>query len=382
MHHEDPLGNATLLLTLLVALVAGACAPRAPRTLPEQVVRPADQRPVESPPALRPPVGVTSRVFRDQVHERTLATTIWYPATVDTIEQPIAWDGIFLGSSAWDAPLRPTPRRWPLVLLSHGSGGDGANLAWLAELLASHGYLAAAVDHPGDRFGDSRVEGRFAVWRRPPDVSTVLTQLLADPVLGPRVDPARVVGAGHSSGALTMLALAGARLQPKSFLAYCRGPGAGPDCPFFADIDPTQIPDLAQAGRSFRDRRIRAVVALSPVLGPGVTASSLRQIGVPVTIIASRTDELVPFNRNAARYQRLIPHARLITIPAAGHFVFMPLCSEPGRLVAAQVCVDRIPRIDRAAVHARTGRLIIASFDRSLGIRRSHGLGGNRAPRS
>jgi predicted dienelactone hydrolase len=45
------------------------------------------------------------------------------------------------------------------VLLSHGSGGDASNLTWLAEALASHGYLAVAMDHPGDRFGDTSVEG-------------------------------------------------------------------------------------------------------------------------------------------------------------------------------------------------------------------------------
>lgn len=365
--------KASLLLTMLLALVAGACAPRVAPTPRDrdQTVRPADPGPAASRSALRPPVGVTSRVFRDQGRDRGLATTIWYPATAGTVEQEIGWDGIFPGSSAWNVPIRPTPRRLPLVLLSHGSGGDGTNLAWLAEALASHGYLVAAVDHPGDRFGDSSVEGRLAAWRRPPDVSAILTQLLADPVLGPRVDRRRVVAAGHSSGALTVLALAGARLQPTAFFAYCHGPSAGPDCALCAGVDPTQIPDLPEAGKPFRDRRIRAVVALSPVMGPGVTASSLRRIGIPVTIIASRTDELVPFSRNAARYHRLIPRARLTTIPIAGHFVFMPVCSEPGRLIAAQVCVDRTPEVDRAAVHARTGTLIIAFFDRVLGIGRS-----------
>ena len=365
--------KASLVLTMLLALVAGACAPRVPPTPRDrdQAVATADPRPADSRPALRPPVGVTSRVFRDQVRDRVLATTIWYPATAGTVEQEIGWDGIFPGSSAWDVPIRRAPRRRPLVLLSHGSGGGGTNLAWLAEALASRGYLVAAVDHPGDRFGDSSVEGRLAAWRRPPDVSAMLTQLLADPGLGPHIDRRRIVAAGHSSGALTALALAGARLQPTAFLAYCQGPGAGPDCAFFAGLDLAQIPDRREAGMSWRDRRIRAVVALSPVMGPGVTAASLRRIDVPVTIVASRTDELVPFDRNAARYQRLIPRARLTTIPIAGHFVFMPVCSEPGRLIAAQVCVDRTPEVDRAAVHARTSTLIIAFFDRSLGIGRS-----------
>ena len=355
----------------LVLLVAGACGRLVPSSGTGEAAIPADAPAAESRQAARAPVGVTSRIFHDCARGRELATTIWYPAAAGTVEQEIEWDGIFPGSSAWDAPIRPTPRRFPLVLLSHGSGGDGSNLAWLAEALASHGYLAAAVDHPGDRFGDFSVEARFAVWRRPPDVSAVLTQLLDDPVLGPRIDRRRVAAAGHSSGALTVLALAGARLRPNAFFAYCRGPNAGPDCELLAGLDPTQIPDLREAGKSFRDLRIRAIVALAPVLGPGVTAASLRRIGIPVTIVASPTDELVPFSRNAVRYQRLIPRARLTTVPVAGHFVFMPVCTEPGRLIAAQVCVDRTPEVDRAAVHARAVELTIAFFDRRLGVGRS-----------
>jgi predicted dienelactone hydrolase len=131
------------------------------------------------------------------------------------------------------------------VLLSHGSGGDPSNLAWLAETLATHGYVVAAVDHAGDRLGDSSVEGRFAVWRRPAEVTRVLSSLLADPALGPRIDRHRIAAAGHSSGGTTVLELAGARVQPQSYLRDCRGPQAGPDCALIADLDVANLPDLA-----------------------------------------------------------------------------------------------------------------------------------------
>ncbi len=352
--------------TIVALLLLSACAPRlsppaAPVTGTTHAVGAA-----ASASSTRPPVGVTTREFRDRARDRALVTTIWYPAVDGTAEHTIYWDGIFPGRGAWNVPFRPTPQRRPLVLLSHGSGGDGSNLAWLAEALASHGYVAAAVDHPGDRFGDSSLEARLAAWRRPPDLTVVLSELLADPALGSRLDPRRVVAAGHSSGALTVLALAGARLQPKAFFAYCHRAGAGPDCAVFDGFDPATIPDIADAGKSFRDRRVRAVVALAPVLGPGVTAASLRSIALPVLLVASRSDELIPFDRNAARFQRLIPGARLTTVPGAGHFVFMPVCNEPGRFVAANVCVDRTPEVDRAAVHARTAREVIAFFDRVL----------------
>ena len=74
---------------------------------------------------------------------------------------------------------------------------------------------------------------------------------------------------------------------------------------------------------------------------------------------------------NAARYQRFIPHARLVRVPEAGHFVFMPTCTLPGRIVAAQVCVDPDERVDRVAVHADVSARAIRFFDRALGVARA-----------
>ena len=193
--------------------------------------------------------------------------------------------------------------------------------------------------------------------------------LLADPTFGPRVDRARIGAAGHSSGAYTVLALAGLRLQPSAYLTYCSARQPGPDCKLFVDLQPSRIADLAEAGKSRRDRRIRAVLALAPVLGPAAIPASLRGITVPVVLVASPSDEVVPFELNAARYERFIPRARLIAIPDADHFVFMPTCTFPGRVVAAQVCVDRNADVDRQAVHERVIDAAFALFDHRLRCR-------------
>lgn len=359
----------------LLAVLASACRP-------PHAPQPATATPIASTigapsapetvaqPARRPPVGVTTRTYRDEARGRALATTIWYPAAPGAVEHAIDWDGIFVGHGTWDPPLRAEPRRFPLVMLSHGSGADASNLAWLAEALASRGYVAVAMDHPGDRFGDTSVEGRFAAWRRTGDVSFVLDRVLTDPTLGPRLDRRRVAAAGHSSGAYTVLALAGLRLEPRAYWKYCSARQPGPDCKLFIDLQPEHIADLAEAGKSRRDRRIRAVLALSPVLGPAAIRASLRSIAVPVMVVGSPTDEVVPFALNAARYQRLIPRARLVTVPGAGHFVFLPTCTLPGRIVAAQVCVDPNPNVDRDAVHAEVSATALRFFDRALGVRR------------
>jgi predicted dienelactone hydrolase len=350
----------TRALLALALLAAVACRGRVP-----DEERPNGVTQTAAGPQ-RDPVGVTTRDFDDPARGRPLATTIWYPAAPGSVEEVIWWDGIFPGHGAWQAPLRAAPSRLPVVLLSHGSGGDGSNLAWLAEGLAEHGYVVVAVDHPGDRFGDTSQVGRFAAWRRPRDVTVVLTRLLTDETFGPRIDAHRIGAAGHSSGGFTVLELAGVRFRPATMLAYCKGPHAGTDCTLIAGVDLASIPDRDDAQRSYRDRRIRAVLALAPVLGPGVTAPSLRAIDVPVGIVASPTDELVPYARNAERYARLIPHARQLAIPDAGHFVFMPVCTEAGKVLIPMVCVDRAPEVDRSAVHAQALEWATPFFDKAL----------------
>src|SRR5262245_29587539 len=51
--------------------------------------------------------------------------------------------------------------------------------ASLAEAFAVRGWIAAAIDHPEDRFGDQTPEGRFAVWRRAPDLGVALNEASA-----------------------------------------------------------------------------------------------------------------------------------------------------------------------------------------------------------
>lgn len=311
------------------------------------------------------PAGLRAMEVIDQARSRTIPFDLWYPATDDSTVETRALSGIFPARVAVDAPVADGPPR-PLVLLSHGSGGGRADQSWLAERLVEGGFIVAAVEHPGNRFGDDSPEGVVAIWRRPPDVSSVLDRLLADPEWAPRIDATRVGAAGHSSGGYTVIALAGARYDLGFVGSYCAGPSAGPDCSLAADVDFDAIPDVSAASQSYRDPRVRSVFAMAPAVGQGFAREGLDSVATPVHIVGSIDDELTLFPLNAAHYAMGIPSAQLTTVSPGGHFVYMPVCNDLGREVAALVCVDPDPATNRRAIHERVAALAVDFFRETL----------------
>lgn len=322
----------------------------------------------EPPPQRPEKVGTTTLEFHDAARERPVVVQLWYPAVPDAIERPQAYDRAFRGYAAPDAAYRDAPRR-PLIVLSHGDGGGRLNLSWIAETLAGHGYIAAAVEHWGNTRRQHTPEAALRAWDRPLDARFALDELARHPSWGPRIDAGRIGAAGYSSGGYTALALAGARYEPLRMHRYCNGPDAGPDCALPRSADLASI-DFSPAGSDYRDPRVRAAFAMAPALGPGMIEDSLRRIAVPVLIVAARDDEILPFAQHAARVAPAIPGATLEALPGGGHFVFMPRCTLAASvytwLSRYDVCGRRHPQVDRAAVHAGVERRALGFFGAAL----------------
>src|ERR1700685_592666 len=83
-----------------------------------------------------------------------LLATVWYPAAPSAVEHPVEVPGLsqlfVLGSAAQDADLASTPLKFPMIVLSHGTGGSAMQMAWLGTALAARGYVTVAVNHPGN----------------------------------------------------------------------------------------------------------------------------------------------------------------------------------------------------------------------------------------
>lgn len=180
---------------------------------------------------------------------RPLSTVIWYPAaassplTVPQVGDP-AWRPYFVQRQfAVAAPLSAQAKRYPIVLLSHGSTSVNLSLGWLGAYLAERGYIAAAVNHHGNTGAEGQFlsQGFIAQWDRAADVSALLDQMLADPKFGSRIDKRRVFAAGHSAGGATSIMLAGGEFSRDEIGKFCGSAAADASC------EPRELIDKAIA---------------------------------------------------------------------------------------------------------------------------------------
>lgn len=295
-----------------------------------------------------------------------LGVTIWYPALPDPGHAaPTPPEGPIFVPVPGLVGTGPAAGRHPLLLLSHGTGGSANSLEWLAAGLAARGYIVAAVDHPGNNALEPVTRDGFQLWwERATDLSQMLDALLADPTMGPHIDASRIGAVGFSLGGYTVLALAGGRVDPAAFAAFCASDRADAICrPPEMDRmaagaatsapSPETLASLGRARDSYRDVRVKAVFALAPALGQAFTAESLASITVPVALSGGEQDVTVPVDTNIRHLARLIPGATLRLYPGAGHYSFLGRCRPALMKDLAFICVDG-PGVDRDALHRQS----------------------------
>ena len=289
---------------------------------------------------------------------------LWYPAgNPDASTEPLGRNAMFVGTNVIpDAAPKPGPH--PVIVLSHGSGGSGDKMGWLAGPLAEDGWIVAAPNHPGTTSGDSLPERTVMPWERTADMRAVLDHL-ADDAPGGATDGA--VAVGFSLGGHTALRLAGARASKAAFLAYCdRNPDLL-DCGWFAEneLDLATI-DADRYEAADAEPRIRAAVAIDPALSAAMTDESLVAIDVPVLTIGMGAPGFVPEGIDAAPSAALIPGARHVNVEGGTHFSMLGACRSLGRVVIGlledePICAD--PGRDRAEVQAAVLRTVRAFLD-------------------
>ena len=313
----------------------------------------------------------SSRKDWTDTQSRPVKWSCWYPASIDSsttehkfggdVDQPLFVGGLVSSG----AVLSNAQNEWPLVVLSHGTGGSATGLSWLAIRLAQSGSICVGVDHHGNTASESyRAEGFICWWERATDLSFVIDQVDRISPISNRVKHSEVSVVGFSLGGYTALALVGAITSVQQFtdwLALDPNSSGGPR--EFPNLD-KEIPRLFSSssrfrqswerhGDSFLDTRISKCVAIAPApTVRGFVTQSLNSINRPTLIIAGEADVEAPFHSCAQwlSFQNSSFHLESIG-KYVGHYVFLPECTDYGMCVEREICVDD-PRIVRSKIHA------------------------------
>jgi len=315
---------------------------------------------------------------------RPLSWAAWYPASPDAAvtQKLIGRRGSELfrmGFVADGAPLSAEQEFWPIVLLSHGTGGSVDGLCWLGSHLAARGFISVGVSHHGNTAIEPYLpEGFLCWWERALDLTRILDWQATDGPFAGRMDLGNVFAAGFSLGGYTVLSLAGAISNIEQFREWLDEEGDRGGGPReFPDL-PDNIPHLLEHSEQFRqsmdrhsqsycDRRIRAVAAFAPA--PPVRAfepASLRNIDVPVHITVGRGDIEAPADECALWLQQQNPSFEILLLGTdVGHYVFLPEATDAGKALEPVICRDP-GGVDRPEVHRTSAEAAETLFRRVI----------------
>ena len=261
----------------------------------------------------------------------------------------------------------PAPGSYPLIVISHGTGGSSLGHHDTMTALARAGFIAAAVEHPRDNYrDDSGFATDLQLVGRPHHIVALIDGVLADPTVGASIDKDRIGMAGHSAGGYTSLVIAGA--VPNFALAKEYREAVAFD-PYRARADAVKErrtrPDL----KFVSDPRVHAILLMAPALGYTFDKVALDKVRVPVRIYRPSADEMLPQPWHAERIAQTLPMPpEYVVLDGAGHFVFLAPCSWTFALMAKQACTDP-PGVDRIAIHQKLNSEMIAFFRKSLDVK-------------
>ena len=155
--------------------------------------------------------GIATIRFYDESRDRPMITEVWYPIADHIPAEKV--NGLWQRCpEARDAPLKQSSKKYPLIVMSHGNGGDRTNNAWIAEILAANGYVVASVDHHGNTWNNKIAENFIKIWERPQDVSYVIDQILEHQEFGSSINRKKIGFIGYSLGGHTGIWIAGGQI--------------------------------------------------------------------------------------------------------------------------------------------------------------------------
>ena len=262
----------------------------------------------------------------------------------------------------WRPQAGDWPGARPMVVVSHGNGGDFRSHQGLAEALAGAGFVVVSLTHTGDNWRDqSRATD---ILDRPRQLAVVVDHMVRVWEGRDGIDPGRIGAFGFSAGGFTVLTAAGGRPEMGRIADHCGARPAFFDCRLIASRPPSVG---GQGGTGpIPEVRIRAVVVAAPALGFTFTPDALATLTQPVQLWQAGKDAILPAPHYAEPVRDGLPlPPEFHLVEGAGHFDFLAPCSPELAANAPMICAAT-PRFDRAAFHLRFNQEVIRFFTDNL----------------
>ncbi len=294
--------------------------------------------------------------FERQVTANGTEIGIWFPASGTSVRQRLGLyeQDVVPGAGVSDG-------RHPLIVISHGTGGDFAGHVDTAVALARAGFVVAALTHPGDNWRDKSRATRIE--DRPVALSATITYMVRAWSGRASINANRIGAFGFSAGGFTVLAAAGGKPDMRRFADHCAQNPAF----FVCTLLKSQPRTLSSAWPSITDPRIKAIVVAAPAIGFTFDSAGLVGVRIPVQLWRADDDKILPAPFSADAIRAALPNKpEFHAVPGAGHFDFLAPCADAASM--PQLC-QSAPGFDRAAFHERFNREVVRFFSNKLASR-------------
>jgi predicted dienelactone hydrolase len=259
-------------------------------------------------------VGYEEISFFDPLFQTNRHLSIWYPVDPST-EGEAAEDRMETFRIAKKAPLFGS--KLPMIVLSHGFGGNPLQLSWLIKELIHRGYIVLAIKH------FDVIDGKMQInhWQRARDVSRGL-DLFFSSSWASFADKNQIGIAGFSLGGTTAIWLIGGRSLKLD--AVVPGPAYVLPHEFLGLQDALPFLNREMFAKDWKDPRIKAAFVMAPAWSWIFDEESLQKISTPFFCVAPNKDNVLVTKNNAGFFVQKIFHAKYLEIQGnADHYVFI-----------------------------------------------------------
>ncbi|AFZ36309.1 protein of unknown function DUF1400 [Stanieria cyanosphaera PCC 7437] len=189
----------------------------------------------------------------------------------------------------------------PLIVISHGFGSDPSHFDYLAEHLASHGYIVLIPEHIGSssKYKEAFLRGELSVdvspsefYSRPQDVTHLLNAIEENSEFQGLINWQQVGILGHSFGGTTALLTSGATLNQARINQICQRNQPTLNTSMLLQCRASYLPP---AEYNLKEPRIKAAVAVNPMTSSILGPEGIGKIDIPTMILAGSEDIITPF---------------------------------------------------------------------------------------